>query len=51
MYVRYRDKLELDDEDLNTAVFAYGGYGRRVPGHARSDPYPTAPRVPEWPKH
>ena len=44
--VRRRDKVDIDDEDLNSADFAYGCYGCRNPGHARSDPYPVGPRVP-----
>jgi hypothetical protein len=31
------------EQDRETADYAYGSYGRREPGHARSDPYPLAP--------
>jgi hypothetical protein len=31
------------EQDRDTADYAYGSYGRREPGHARSDPYPLAP--------
>jgi hypothetical protein len=28
------------EQDRDTADYAYGGYGQREPGHARSEPYP-----------
>lgn len=34
-------------QSRGTAKYAYGGYGRREPGHARSDPYPVAPHIPD----
>jgi hypothetical protein len=35
------------DEGGSGAVdYAYGGYGHREPGHARSDPYPRVPHMP-----
>lgn len=34
-------------QSRDTAKYAYGGYGRREPGHARGDPYPVAPHIPD----
>jgi hypothetical protein len=32
-------------QDQGTADYAYGTYGQREPGHARSDPQPVVPHV------
>jgi hypothetical protein len=41
------DRLSFEVQDRDTADYAYGGYGRREPGHARSDPYPVGPHTPD----
>jgi hypothetical protein len=35
------------EQDRGTADYAYGSYGHREPGHARSDPYPPEPHEPD----
>ncbi|WP_162918277.1 hypothetical protein [Taklimakanibacter deserti] len=41
------DRLSFELQDRDTADYAYGGYGHRKPGHARSDPYPVGPDTPD----
>jgi hypothetical protein len=32
------------EQDRDTADYAYGAYGQREPGHARSEPFPSQPQ-------
>jgi hypothetical protein len=39
------NEADWHEQDQGTADYAYGTYGQREPGHARSDPQPVAPHV------
>jgi hypothetical protein len=42
---RKANEADWHQQDQVTADYAYGTYGQREPGHARSDPQPVAPHV------